>query len=193
VTARDGNNNLFPLAFGVVGTKDKASWAWFLYHLKYALGGTVGQFGSYTIMPDRQKGFLAAVHLVFPDSCHRYCLRHIYANFMSAGHKGGDLKKLIDHAAYAFDKYDFDVAMEEMKKEDKEAWEWMCKIPPIHWAQHAFDINCKTDLVVNNISEVFNSYILKVRDKSIVIMIEAIRTKLMPRFAMKREGVEHVQ
>jgi hypothetical protein len=69
----------------------------------------------------------------------------------------------------------------------------MCKIPPIHWAQHAFDTNCKTDLVVNNISEVFNSYTLKVRDKSIVIMIEAIRTKLMPRFAMKREGVEHVQ
>uniref|UniRef100_A0ACD5VMN3 Uncharacterized protein n=1 Tax=Avena sativa TaxID=4498 RepID=A0ACD5VMN3_AVESA len=192
-TARDGNNNLFPLAFGVVGTEDKASWAWFLNQLKYALGGTAGQFGSYTFMSDRQKGLLAAVHLVFPDSCHRYCLRHIYANFMSAGHKSGDLKKLIDRAAYAFDKYDFDVAMEEMNKEDKEAWEWMCKIPPRHWARHALDTNCKTDLVVNNISEVFNSYILKVRDKPIVTMIESIRTKIMPRFATKREGVEHVQ
>uniref|UniRef100_A0ACD5YA64 Uncharacterized protein n=1 Tax=Avena sativa TaxID=4498 RepID=A0ACD5YA64_AVESA len=192
-TARDGNNNFFPLAFGVVGTEDKASWAWFLHQLKYALGGTAGQFGSYTIMSDRQKGLIAAVHSVFPDSCHRYCLRHIYSNFMSAGHKSGDLKKLIDRASYAFDKYDFDTAMEEMKKEDKGAWEWMCKIPPKHWARHAFDTNCKTDLVVNNLSEVFNSFILKARDKPIVTMIESIRTKLMPRFATKKEGVEHVQ
>jgi transposase-like protein len=129
-TARDGNNNLFPLAFGIVGTEDKASWSWFLNQLKYALGGTAGQFGNYTIMSDRQKGLLAAVHLVFPDSRHRYCLRHIYANFKSAGHKAEDLKKLVDRAAYAFDKYDFDVAMEELKNKDQQAWEWMCKIPP---------------------------------------------------------------
>jgi hypothetical protein len=40
---------------------------------------------------------------------------------------------------------------------------------------------------------VFNSYILKVRDKPIVTMIDLIRSKLMARFAAKREGVEHVQ
>uniref|UniRef100_A0A8I6YRB1 MULE transposase domain-containing protein n=1 Tax=Hordeum vulgare subsp. vulgare TaxID=112509 RepID=A0A8I6YRB1_HORVV len=192
-TARDGNNNFYPLVFGVVGTEDTATWSWFLNQLKYALGGTTGQFGTYTFMSDRQKGLLAAVHLVFPHSSHRYCLRHIYANFQSAGYKGGDLKKLVDAAAYAFDKCDFDVAMEELRKEDKDAWEWMCNIPPKHWARHALDTHCKTDLVVNNISEVFNSYILKVRDKPIVTMIDSIRTKLMPRYASRREGVEHVQ
>jgi hypothetical protein len=51
----------------------------------------------------------------------------------------------------------------------------------------------KTDLVFNNLSELFNSYILKVRDKPIVTMIDSIRSKLMPRFAAKREGAEHVQ
>jgi hypothetical protein len=55
--------------------------------------------------------------------------------------------------------------MEEMEKKDKEAWEWMCKIPPKYWARHALDTQCKTNLIVNNLSEVFNSYILKVRDK----------------------------
>ncbi|EMS52242.1 Ubiquitin carboxyl-terminal hydrolase 12 [Triticum urartu] len=140
----------------------------------------------------RQKGLLAAVHLVFPQSSHRYCLRHIYANFQSAGYKGGDLKKLVDAAAYAFDKCDFDVAMEELKKQDKDAWEWMCNILPKHWARHALDTHCKTDLVVNNIGEVFNNYILKVRDKAIVTMIDSIRTKLMPRYASRRGGVEHV-
>ena len=54
-TGRDGNNNMYPIAFGIVPKEDTANWAWFLTQLKYALGGTEGQFGSYTIMCDRQK------------------------------------------------------------------------------------------------------------------------------------------
>lgn len=49
-SARDGNNNLFPLAFGVVGKEDTASWCWFLQQLKYALGGDHGKFGKWTFM-----------------------------------------------------------------------------------------------------------------------------------------------
>ena len=41
------------------------------------------------------------------------------------------------------------------------------------------DYNCKTDLVVNNLSEVFNKMILDVRAKPIRTMFEGIRTKQM--------------
>ena len=41
------------------------------------------------------------------------------------------------------------------------------------------DYNCKTDLVVNNLSEVFNKMILDVRDRPIRTMFEGIRTKQM--------------
>ena len=54
-TGRDGNNNMFPIAFAVVPKEDTANWCWFLTQLKYALGGEQGQFGPYTIMSDRQK------------------------------------------------------------------------------------------------------------------------------------------
>ena len=54
-TGRDGNNNIYPLAFGIVGQEDKANWCWFLHQLKICLGGEVGRFGPYTIMSDRQK------------------------------------------------------------------------------------------------------------------------------------------
>ena len=47
---RDGNNNMYPLAFAVVGKEDTANWCWFLTQLKYALGGEEGKFGTYTIM-----------------------------------------------------------------------------------------------------------------------------------------------
>ena len=54
-TGRDGNNNLFPLAFALVDKEETATWSWFLTQLKYAIGGESGKFGYYTIISDRQK------------------------------------------------------------------------------------------------------------------------------------------
>jgi hypothetical protein len=54
-TGRDGNNNIFPIAFGLVDKEDKASLTWFLTQLKAAIGGDYGKFGHYTIISDRQK------------------------------------------------------------------------------------------------------------------------------------------
>lgn len=55
------------------------------------------------------------------------------------------------------------------------------------------DTTCKTDLIVNNISEVFNNYILEQRDKPIHTMIEQIRVKLMARYANNRNGAANGQ
>ena len=54
-TGRDGNNNIFPIAFGIVDKEDTNSWTWFLYQLRVAIGGQSGKFGQYTIISDRQK------------------------------------------------------------------------------------------------------------------------------------------
>lgn len=56
-TGRDGNNNLYPLAFGVVGKEDGPNWIWFLEMLKMTIGD--GQeYGGWTIMSDRQKVYM---------------------------------------------------------------------------------------------------------------------------------------
>jgi hypothetical protein len=49
---------------------------------------------------------------------------------------------------------------------------------------HAF----RTDLVVNNVSEVFNNYIINYRDKPIQTMMECIRARLMTKTHNKRDG-----
>ena len=87
----------------------------------------------------------------------------------------------------------FENAMEELKKGREGAWEWLTKIPTKHWDKHAFDTTCKTGLVVNNISEVFNSYIIIYSDKPIVTMLDLIRTKLMGRFNSNREDIATAQ
>jgi hypothetical protein len=65
-TGRDGNNNMYPIAFAVVPKEDKANWCWFLTQLKFALGGESGEYGHYTIMSDRQKvcGFTIVVCII---------------------------------------------------------------------------------------------------------------------------------
>ena len=70
----------------------------------------------------------------------------------------------MDSASYSYTKHGFDVAMANLKNGCQDAWRWLSGIPVHTWARHEMDTNCKTDLVVNNISEVFNKYILEARE-----------------------------
>ena len=69
----------------------------------------------------------------------------------------------MDNASYAYNEHKFNIAINNLRNECEDAWIWLNGIPKKTWARHAFDTNCKTDLVVNNLSEVFNKYILDFR------------------------------
>jgi hypothetical protein len=136
------------------------------------------------------QGLLKAVSQIFPNSPQRYCLRHIYANFQSAGFRGEELKKHIFSASYAYTKSGFDKAMDALRIDCPEGHNWMMQIPVETWARHAFDTVCKTDLVVNNLSEVFNKMILDVRNKPIRTMLDGIKDKLMVKYSGTRTKAE---
>ncbi|KAE8783662.1 hypothetical protein D1007_42866 [Hordeum vulgare] len=190
-TGRDGNNNIYPIAFGVVDKEHGDSWTWFLTQLICCIGSG-SKFGTYTIISDTQKGLLKAINEVFPDSPQRYCPRHIYANFQSAGFRAAELKKLVDKASYSFTKNGHELGMTLLKAECEGAWKWLEKIPKETWCRYAMDYNCKTDLVVNNLSEVFNKMILDVRAKPIRTTFERIRTKQMIKRQKTREKTEYI-
>jgi hypothetical protein len=118
------------------------------------------------------QGLLKAISQIFPNFPQRFCLRLFYTNFQSARFRGEELKKFIDSASYSYTKSRFDLAMASLKNECELAYNYMAQIPPSAWTKHAFDSNCKTDLVVNNLSEVFNKMILDVRSKPIKTMID---------------------
>ncbi|XP_062232824.1 uncharacterized protein LOC133930156 [Phragmites australis] len=84
--------------------------------------GQENQFGDWKIMSDRQKGLKEGVKVVFPNAEHKFCLRHLYANFSAAVFKGTHLKQLMDRASYAYREYDFNQAMEEMKQMNLRAY-----------------------------------------------------------------------
>uniref|UniRef100_A0A2N9GEU7 SWIM-type domain-containing protein n=1 Tax=Fagus sylvatica TaxID=28930 RepID=A0A2N9GEU7_FAGSY len=126
---------------------------------------------------------------VCPNMDHRACVRHIYANFRDSGHRGKALKDKLWAAASAYTEFEFDAHMAELKKLSPPAYEYLSKIPVATWSRSRFTKNPKSDLIVNNLSECFNSYILDVRDKPILTMIDTIRRKLMRRFQVNRASI----
>ena len=63
------------------------------------------------------------------------------------------------------------------------------KIHVVTWSRSKFSTNPKSDLIVNNLSECFNSYILDARDKPILTMVDTIRRKLMRRFQVNKASI----
>ncbi|KAL4384523.1 hypothetical protein GQ457_15G014910 [Hibiscus cannabinus] len=88
---RDSNNQIFPIAWAFVEVENRETWAWFLNHLQNDLN--LGNGDNLTLLSDMQKGLLEEVQQCLPHVEHRYCARHMYANWKK-DHKGGDLQLL---------------------------------------------------------------------------------------------------
>ena len=69
----------------------------------------------------------------------------------------------------------------------KKGAEALLNYPPHNWCRAYFSNRCKSQMVDNNITESFNSWILHARTKPIVTMLDDIRIKVMERLKDKRE------
>jgi hypothetical protein len=121
-------------------------------------------------MIDKQKGLIPTVQQVFPDSEHMFCVRHLYSNFQ--GHfKGKNLKNQLWTCARASTVTRWNQEIEKMKVLNKDAYAWLEKMPPNTWVIAFFSEYLKYDILLNNICEVFNKYILEARELPILTMI----------------------
>ncbi|KAK4434150.1 hypothetical protein Salat_0577700 [Sesamum alatum] len=62
------------------------------------------------------------------------------------------------------------------------AYSKTCKEPPNAWSRHGFDVSVKVDHVTNNMTESFNAFLGKMRQRPVIHLIEWYRTKVMKRF-----------
>ena len=126
---------------------------------------------------------------LFPTVEHRYCVKHIYNNF-KVNHKGMELKSVLWRCAGTTSAREFERGMDHLKSLDEQAWKYLADIEPAQWTRSHFSPRALTDCMVNNLSESFNSMILKARDKPILSMLEWIRVRLMSRLYIKKTGIE---
>jgi len=136
------------------------------------------------------QGLIPSFDAVIPTADHRICVRHLYANFRDKGFRGVALKELLWATTSAYNDIEFRYHMEEIKKLNPAAFEYLEKIDPSGWSRSWFNDYPKCDFLVNNISECFNSYIIKAREKLILTMLEMITKQLQRRYQLKRYGIK---
>ncbi|XP_055836398.1 uncharacterized protein LOC129905025 [Solanum dulcamara] len=78
--AKDGNNQMFPIAWAVVGTESKDTWRWFMTILQDDLN--LGDGSRVNIISDMQKGLVAVADEVFPEC--------VLGTYYLIGHKTGE-------------------------------------------------------------------------------------------------------
>ncbi|XP_050228745.2 uncharacterized protein LOC126677966 [Mercurialis annua] len=131
------------------------------------------------------QGLVNAVKKLFPYSEHRFCWRHLWSNYRSTFHHQ-HLKPLIWNIGIASYKSKFVAAMKVLEDSHAEAYAWISARPREHWSRYYFGTEVKCDILLNNLAEAFNKYILAARVKPILTMFEMIRTQLMKRIYDKQ-------
>ncbi|GKC42043.1 mutator type transposase [Tanacetum coccineum] len=120
----DPNNDIYPLAYGIVETESMESWTWFLQHLKEDLD--LQDNSNFTFISDRQKGIIPAIAELFPAAEHRISLTR----------------------------------------------------------------RAKTDILLNNLYEVFNIQLVDGRDRPIISTLEYVSQYLMKRIVLVKQVIK---
>ncbi|XP_071700503.1 uncharacterized protein [Rutidosis leptorrhynchoides] len=174
----DSSNGIYPLAYAIVESETYNSWCWFLNCVGKDLGLT--KRSNITFMSDRQKGIIAAEENLYPNAEHRFCLRHIQQN-MKTQWNGKAYKDHLWRCPTATTVPQFEHCMQERKNFNEGCWKYLVKVQPKHWARSHFSGKAKTYVLLNNMCEVLNRWLVDGRDKPIITALEFIREYLMKR------------
>ena len=96
--AADGNDQILPVAYAIVESENSESWLWFLINLKLSI---VRDIRRVCLISYRNAGLLNAISAIrsldvdewrWSDVEHRFCMRHLAANFF-ARFRSKDLMK----------------------------------------------------------------------------------------------------
>ncbi|XP_061342430.1 uncharacterized protein LOC133288634 [Gastrolobium bilobum] len=76
----DANKSFYVIAFAVVDSEIKENWKWFLNLLQEDIGSHVVH--GWNFISDQQKGLILALQEVMPGGHHRFCVQHVWKNFI---------------------------------------------------------------------------------------------------------------
>ncbi|KAL5574739.1 hypothetical protein UlMin_016438 [Ulmus minor] len=128
--AKDGNNGIFPLAFGVGESENNKAWEWFFTSLKEAIGGRE----ELCIVSDRHLSIANTIKKVYPEAHHGICMHHLKENLIKHYMVAG-LRDLFFKAARAYRHSEFEKYMSEMSSLNLKIKDYLLEIGPGRWAR----------------------------------------------------------
>ena len=184
-TAIDGNNQIFPLAFGIVDEESADTWGWFLACIRNFV--TTRQ--EICLISDRHAGILAAVQNEYlgwqpPHAYHVYCLRHVASNFNSR-FRDPKLRDVVKRAGMQTQPRKFHKYMRNIEKFNPEAVQWLNEIPLAKWTR-SHDDGRRYGMMTTNISECFNGVLKNARFLPITALVQLTFFRLVSYFEGRR-------
>ena len=121
---------------------------------------------------------MQAVKAVLPEAEHRFCARHVYANW-SKRWTGRKFRDLSWACAWSTFEEQFQDKLNEVKKENMDAAQALVSYPVKTWVRAYFSNRCSSQMVDNNMAESLNAWILEYRSLPVIRMFDGIRKALM--------------
>ncbi|XP_012831333.1 PREDICTED: uncharacterized protein LOC105952335 [Erythranthe guttata] len=177
---KDGDEGLFPIAFGVVSEETDCNWSWFLNQFRDA----VGTDRSFIFVSDRNHGILEGVRQIFPDALHGYCYKHLTRNLqhrfrgVAPNFRDAVLAQFAN-CAYAVTKEDFARCIQKLRATGgRKVCNFLDGIPKEKWANAHFE-GLRYGQMTSNGCESWNSQVGDERYLPITSLIDGIRMLLM--------------
>ncbi|CAN1729108.1 hypothetical protein LINPERHAP1_LOCUS503 [Linum perenne] len=187
---KDGNNQIFPLAWAVTEGETTSSWKWFVELVVEQL--RLDQGNGWTVISDQQKGLIQALEQFLPNAEHRKCARHVFANW-KLKHFKAESKDAFWKAVYSSNTVEYEKHAKVIKElqdngTDKKAYDDFIKQEPKRFCRAFLSTACKSDSVESNLCESFNNAITRFRDLRIIKLLEGIRSYIMVRIVEQHKA-----
>ncbi|KAK0599158.1 hypothetical protein LWI29_002843 [Acer saccharum] len=175
-TAQDGNEQVYPIAFGYDDSENNLSWEWFLECLR----GALGHIDDLVFISDRHASIEAGISKVFPYATHTICCWHFGENMKKRFHRK-DVADIMDNAARSYCEIQYDRHMEELRRLHKGAYDYAIDAGPHKWSR----VHCpqrRYRLMTTNVAECINSCLKFARQLPLMTLAEFIRNMLQKWF-----------
>ncbi|XP_062114150.1 protein FAR1-RELATED SEQUENCE 3-like [Humulus lupulus] len=106
---KDGNNQIFLLAFGIGDSENDNAWIWFFRRLKEAIKDRE----HLCIVSDRHKSIKNAIEQVYPGLYHGVCLYHLKQNLWTK-FRGLHVHAIFETASRAYSAQEYHSAMAKL-------------------------------------------------------------------------------
>nr|CAN66712.1 hypothetical protein VITISV_041525 [Vitis vinifera] len=178
---KDGNNQIYPLAFGIGDSENDASWEWFLQKLHDALGHIDDLF----VISDRHGSIEKAVHKVFPHARHGVCTYHVGQN-LKTKFKNPAIHKLFHDADHAYRISEFNFIFGQLEMIDPRAARYLMDIGVDRWAR-SYSTGKRYNIMTTGIVESLNAVLKNARDLPVLQLVEELRNLLQKWFVTRQQ------
>ncbi|KAL0551373.1 hypothetical protein IC582_010459 [Cucumis melo] len=177
----DGNNQIYPLAFGVVDRETDDSIQWFLEKLK----GAIGEVPNLGFVTDRKTCFAKGISSVFPSAFHGLCVQHLSQNLHDK-YKNDTVATLFYNALRTYRESTFVEAWRHLLTFPNGSGKYLNDVGIAWWSR----VHCpgrRYNMMITNIAESMNSILKEPRDLPIASFLENVRALLQRWFWERRE------